>query len=198
MGWESISYQILEIACENGHRPSLAEFKAARGACRACRTRYFDVVIERSVVSGGTWESPSAGELASKTLFGVSTSSLPGMHDAAFELKNVDGRELILVLAKPPKEIGEWMLARRKSDALAALRPDQKLCATCGSIFTPPKYGRVADGFCSPRCRNEQLPAAADVDCACPHCGQVLTIPAAQAGKLASCPSCRQRFLPGS
>ncbi len=197
MGWESISYRIAELACEKGHRPSLAEFKAVRGTCRRCRSRYFDVAVERSVVTGATDEGPDDVEVAAKVLAGVSVEWLRGPQEAGLELKGVDGREVILAMSKPSKEIGAWILARRKSEAIASLRPDQRLCATCRSIFTPPKYGPAADGYCSPNCRKEGL-SAADVDAACPRCGQVLTIPAAQAGKPGACPACRKRFLPGS
>ncbi len=207
MGWEKSSFSVQSLACAKGHTATLDQIKISNGRCKFCRTTRFRVSILRNSVMVDTDPDPSLDSVleaaAFKALAGgtLSPGTTGGMSRTEYELADVEGAELLKAMAGPPKETAAWIQRVRVADARAHLRPDQKICATCDTIFTPPRYGpNRDDDYCSPRCRTPASPAAAVpnapkvVDVPCPGCGRVLRLRSGMRGKAVACTGCGTKF----
>ena len=80
MSWETISYRLEEAVREKGLRVAPKDFRTARGCCRACRSRTFDAVLERTVDFKND-QGPGTAKVAIKALADVPLPTLPGAQD---------------------------------------------------------------------------------------------------------------------
>lgn len=158
---------------------ALQQLSLNQQRCPKCGKDRFQAIITRTL-SG--YEAPSTEDY----LLSVALSTHgPYGHtvtwDDVFELPDVRADDLIAHLSQAPEAVSEWITALRKEDAKAHLRPDQRLCAVCGDIFTVELVGYTREGFCSPLCKKKgagapvpsrTLAEAPGKVVPCVHCGQ--------------------------
>ena len=208
MNFHQTSIKVVELACQRGHPLSRKDLETGLGRCR-CREERFTVTLERTILTlehdpdlkGGAVLGGAALDLLSGGALNVGSSA--GVQKSEVTLRGIPGRELLARLKGPVEEALEWIQEVRLTQARENLRPDQKICAGCGSIFSPPRHAAVKDDYCSPRCRSDAAPKAADpspppamVDLICPNCGNVLTLRSSVLGRIVSCPGCAKKFIP--
>lgn len=208
MTYESARLDVRALACVGGHARSLKDLESSLGRC-ACRGERWNVTIERTLFVVEKDDGVGATELATSAAQGLLTGVAlnpgvnAGIQRTTYDLFDVDGRELLRRLKGPVGEASAWIHELRLAHARANLKPDQRICAACDTIFRPPRYGPLRDDFCSPACRRTStaaapapsvVPASKRLDVACPHCGKVLKLRGNVIGKTVACPSCSKKF----
>lgn len=208
MGNVMSKLKVVALACVLGHRRTYKELEASLGRC-SCRGDRFNVTLERtSFILETDSDSTPDGlmTLAAEVLLTGRPSAGPevsaSIQTTQYELFDVEGPELLRQMKRPVEETSVWIHETRLAHARANLKPGQRICATCGAIFTPPRVARLQDEFCSPTCRKAasavpsvQAPAPSRrVDVACPHCGRILQLRGDVLGKTVGCPACSKKF----
>jgi hypothetical protein len=169
-----------ELKGASSRTDALAQLSMRGGKCPQCGQDRFRATITRTM-SG--YEPPTTEDyllqVALPTSNGLSGHTVTW--DTVFELPELKAADLFAHLSQPPEAISEWITGIRKEEAKSHLRPDQRLCAGCGEIYTVELAGFTREGFCSPLCRKRVLGASNPLPSltepqgkavACPKCGQ--------------------------
>ena len=149
---ESKHLEFNSLKCASGgHELSLEVLRTGLGRCPHCHAERFNAVIIKKIdgtdlaemVTERSWLAEATGEAGAESWNMETTYSLAG----------VPGDDLLAWAEAPVTEALAAIHAHRISIAKKNLKPDQRICPACKSIYTVSRYGNRYIDYCSRHCR---------------------------------------------